>query len=400
MQYSEGEEVHLEMLQEFDAQAMKASAVSKVRFSDEVLDTLEGKYDAETLDGYRMLPPLPASKDIAEEFAGDIEAREAQEAHALMQEGEALNEKFVNLYRISRDWELQLNSEEPVQPTADSSHEPDALKHAYTTDLVGAEGEAVQYSIHTERQDVFSEWKVADLDIGLLIKYAADRKAAAIAEAEKRAEAERLAAEQAAAQEEARKTAEAKQAAAEKQAREQAAEQAARRAEAEAALKAAEAEKAAAEQVVRDALEGVKATKAAQAATAQKAKKLRVFRDDSGIVTQVIYFGFDSDELTDRAKSKLDQVADLLKEAEANKAKLAGHTDSKGSSDYNLRLSQRRADNAKQYLIAKGVKPAQLTTAAKGETKLKLEDLKTMDETLDKESASRRTEIQMELIAQ
>jgi OOP family OmpA-OmpF porin len=44
-----------------------------------------------------------------------------------------------------------------------------------------------------------------------------------------------------------------------------------------------------------------------------------------------------------------------------------GHTDSVGSDKYNDRLSQRRADSVKAYLVSKGIEPNRIYTEGKGE---------------------------------
>jgi outer membrane protein OmpA-like peptidoglycan-associated protein len=48
--------------------------------------------------------------------------------------------------------------------------------------------------------------------------------------------------------------------------------------------------------------------------------------------------------------------------------KIEGHTDSQGSDEYNMTLSQQRAESVKQYLVQAGVKPEIITTQGLGET--------------------------------
>jgi outer membrane protein OmpA-like peptidoglycan-associated protein len=46
---------------------------------------------------------------------------------------------------------------------------------------------------------------------------------------------------------------------------------------------------------------------------------------------------------------------------------LSSHTDSQGSDEYNERLSQRRADNAKSWMVARGIAPERITAVGYGE---------------------------------
>ncbi len=64
--------------------------------------------------------------------------------------------------------------------------------------------------------------------------------------------------------------------------------------------------------------------------------------------------------------SILDRAVAVLKEYADIRLEISGHTDSKGKSDYNRDLSQRRADSVKMYFIANGVDGARLTTIGYG----------------------------------
>lgn len=66
-------------------------------------------------------------------------------------------------------------------------------------------------------------------------------------------------------------------------------------------------------------------------------------------------FDFDKSNLSAQGKSTLDQVAQELKATNASRVTVTGYTDRLGSADYNLKLSQARANTAKNYLKAQGV---------------------------------------------
>ena len=82
-----------------------------------------------------------------------------------------------------------------------------------------------------------------------------------------------------------------------------------------------------------------------------------------------IEFGFDSAELTGRARRDLDGVAAALNDPQllAARVTLEGHTDASGSEQYNLRLSQRRAEAVVAYLVRRGVAGDRLRPAGFGE---------------------------------
>jgi len=83
-----------------------------------------------------------------------------------------------------------------------------------------------------------------------------------------------------------------------------------------------------------------------------------------------VYFDLNSSYLNKQSKSVLDQLARVFDEIPTLKLEISSHTDSRGSSNYNDWLSQRRVDKTKEYLIASGVASERLTTQAYGENKL------------------------------
>ena len=67
-----------------------------------------------------------------------------------------------------------------------------------------------------------------------------------------------------------------------------------------------------------------------------------------------VLFDFDKHDLKPAAVGALTKVADVLKEMGKAPATIEGHTDGKGSSDYNQKLSDRRASAVKDWLIQQG----------------------------------------------
>ena len=103
------------------------------------------------------------------------------------------------------------------------------------------------------------------------------------------------------------------------------------------------------------------------------AKGTRV--DNSGCPLKAIIelrgvtFANNSANLKADSTAILDEMAITLKRYPELKVEVAGHTDSSGASEYNAKLSQRRADAVRKYLISKGVNADNLTAKGYGEDK-------------------------------
>ena len=63
----------------------------------------------------------------------------------------------------------------------------------------------------------------------------------------------------------------------------------------------------------------------------------------------------------------LDTLAAILKREKSLGLEIIGYTDAQGTNEYNLKLSQQRADACKDYLIKQGVAANKLTSTGKGE---------------------------------
>ena len=91
-----------------------------------------------------------------------------------------------------------------------------------------------------------------------------------------------------------------------------------------------------------------------------------VSRSDSPVSLQGVKFRYDSFELTDESRAILDQVATVLRKQKHVVHEVAGHTDSQGNPAYNQRLSQKRAETVRRYLIARGVNAGSLKARGYG----------------------------------
>ena len=82
-----------------------------------------------------------------------------------------------------------------------------------------------------------------------------------------------------------------------------------------------------------------------------------------------VQFEYNSAQLTAEAKVVLQRVAEALKsgELQSYKYRIEGHTDSRGRADYNMVLSERRAEAVKNFLVQAGVDPSRLSAIGNGE---------------------------------
>jgi outer membrane protein OmpA-like peptidoglycan-associated protein len=80
----------------------------------------------------------------------------------------------------------------------------------------------------------------------------------------------------------------------------------------------------------------------------------------------IIYFNKDSNELTEKAKKKLDRVIEIIIKNTKVEITLNGYTDSIGSPSYNKFVSESRANMVKTYLIGKGIDASKILAMGHG----------------------------------
>ncbi len=97
------------------------------------------------------------------------------------------------------------------------------------------------------------------------------------------------------------------------------------------------------------------------------AEMMAALNADGSIALYGILFDFDRATLQQGSNKQLQDVVTLLASNPELRLEIQGHTDSDGSADYNLQLSQRRAESVRQYLLLFGVDPARLQAKGYGE---------------------------------
>ena len=80
-----------------------------------------------------------------------------------------------------------------------------------------------------------------------------------------------------------------------------------------------------------------------------------------------VFFGYDSSVIDDKGRETLQRQATWLQQFPDVTVTIEGHTDSRGTTDYNLALGERRATAARNYLEALGVTPTRMTATTLGE---------------------------------
>ena len=100
---------------------------------------------------------------------------------------------------------------------------------------------------------------------------------------------------------------------------------------------------------------------------AEEEARRRAAEAARGALTATIYFDYDRSDITDDGRAKLDAKVPVLTQNTGIRIRIAGHTDSRGSDEYNLALGQRRAAAAKRYLTDRGIDAARIEIVSFGE---------------------------------
>ena len=135
--------------------------------------------------------------------------------------------------------------------------------------------------------------------------------------------------------------------------------------------------------------------------TAKLAKKPE---DKSGMETVTIneairlnniYYDFDDDKILQDAEKDLSFLVELMKKYPEMVIELSSHTDAQGNDAYNERLSQRRAQSAKNWMVARGIKENRIEAVGYGESNILNDCINGIDCTDDQHRVNRRTEFKI-----
>jgi peptidoglycan-associated lipoprotein len=81
---------------------------------------------------------------------------------------------------------------------------------------------------------------------------------------------------------------------------------------------------------------------------------------------EIVYFAFDKSDLSDESLKSLKNNVSILAKNTSLKIVIEGHTDNRGTSDYNLSLGWQRALKVKEYYISLGIDPQRIRTISYG----------------------------------
>jgi outer membrane protein OmpA-like peptidoglycan-associated protein len=113
------------------------------------------------------------------------------------------------------------------------------------------------------------------------------------------------------------------------------------------------------------------------------------------IVLNNIYYDYNKSSIRVGAEEELDALARIMKNFPSMKIELSAHTDSRGGELYNLKLSLRRAESAKEYLVAKGIVGERIQAIGYGESRIRNRCTDDVECTDKEHQYNRRTEIKI-----
>ena len=103
-----------------------------------------------------------------------------------------------------------------------------------------------------------------------------------------------------------------------------------------------------------------------------KLKPLEVIITDKEVLLNAVYFEFNKSNITAQGAAELDKLVKVMIENPTFVIYVKSHTDSKGKADYNLKLSEQRAQSTVQYIISKGISQDKISGKGFGSSQLKI----------------------------
>ena len=118
-------------------------------------------------------------------------------------------------------------------------------------------------------------------------------------------------------------------------------------------------------------------------------------REGSVIVLENIYYDFNKSSIRRGADRELDALIELMKLYPSMEVEMVAHTDSRGTDDYNLELSLRRAESARDYMVRSGIKDGRIKAFGYGESQLRNNCSDGTSCTDEQHQYNRRTEVKV-----
>jgi outer membrane protein OmpA-like peptidoglycan-associated protein len=114
-------------------------------------------------------------------------------------------------------------------------------------------------------------------------------------------------------------------------------------------------------------------------------------KDGMTLILRNVYYDFDKATLQQESFPELDKVVQFMKDNPTVKVEIGSHTDDVGSDEYNMVLSQKRAQSAVNYLVSKGIAKTRLVPKGYGETR----PIASNDDENEGRELNRRTEFKI-----
>ena len=100
-----------------------------------------------------------------------------------------------------------------------------------------------------------------------------------------------------------------------------------------------------------------------------KLRPIEAIIQGENIVLNPIYFDYDRYNVTPKAAFELDKLVSIMKKYPSYIIKTESHTDNRGNHEYNMNLSEKRAQATVQYVISKGISASRITGEGFGKSR-------------------------------
>ena len=103
-----------------------------------------------------------------------------------------------------------------------------------------------------------------------------------------------------------------------------------------------------------------------RAAAAERDRMAAATARARATLAEKIFFDYDKDDIRDDQRSTLDAKVPILNANPNARIRIGGHTDDRGSDEYNMALGQKRAAAARRYLVSRGIAESRIETVSFG----------------------------------